>query len=436
MKPRIVEIRSENIFLYATRVENLFLSEFMPQAPGDYVKIYLFILMYAQQEIEISKKGTAKVLGVGPETIEKALAFWEEKGAITRRGKVGTEEEEICFINNIETVFGRHGEEPVQTSEEKGFDGRAAVDDGSVKELFLELEEKTGRTISANDMHGIEQLLNELSVPKEVISYAIDYSCSKGKPFIKYIEAVALDWSEKGCRTVDDVSKILEVSAKRRGLHSKIFGELGLFRPPMPAERTMIDKWLDEWRFSEPAILDACRNLAGRRNPSLNAVDEELQEMIRAKGGIRKDGGNRPGAKDQANVSNRVLREYYEHLRDIAKKQQADRIEEACAADPRIRETLNEERRVAIEKMDFGYTEEGNERRRQAEEKLAVLKEKEISLLAENGFPSDYMEVRYKCPICGDRGKTDQGKICECAKARALEAFDWNIERQTAERGQ
>ena len=41
----------KDLFLYKTRVENLFINEFLPNAPGDYVKVYLFGLMYAQFEI-------------------------------------------------------------------------------------------------------------------------------------------------------------------------------------------------------------------------------------------------------------------------------------------------------------------------------------------------------------------------------------------------
>lgn len=30
----------EDLFLYTTDVENLFINEFLPGAPGDYVKVY------------------------------------------------------------------------------------------------------------------------------------------------------------------------------------------------------------------------------------------------------------------------------------------------------------------------------------------------------------------------------------------------------------
>ena len=36
-----------DIYLLTTEVENIFINEYMPQAPGDYVKVYLYGLLYS-----------------------------------------------------------------------------------------------------------------------------------------------------------------------------------------------------------------------------------------------------------------------------------------------------------------------------------------------------------------------------------------------------
>ena len=37
----------KDFYLRDTNVENIFINEYMAQAPGNYVKVYLFALMYA-----------------------------------------------------------------------------------------------------------------------------------------------------------------------------------------------------------------------------------------------------------------------------------------------------------------------------------------------------------------------------------------------------
>ena len=41
--------RIKDFYLLATEVENIFINEYLPQAPGDYVKVYLYALLYAKQ---------------------------------------------------------------------------------------------------------------------------------------------------------------------------------------------------------------------------------------------------------------------------------------------------------------------------------------------------------------------------------------------------
>ena len=55
----------------------------------------------------------------------------------------------------------------------------------------------------------------------------------------------------------------------------------------------------------------------------------------------------------------------------------------------------------------------------EAREKNAFLQEKKRSLLVENGFPSDYTEVKYQCDLCSDTGFIDL-KMCSCMRRKLI----------------
>lgn len=50
-----------------------------------------------------------------------------------------------------------------------------------------------------------------------------------------------------------------------------------------------------------------------------------------------------------------------------------------------------------------------------------LLREKKQQLLVANGYPADYTEVKYECPICQDEGFYEF-KICTCMKKKLVEA--------------
>ena len=98
---------TKNGYLLDTEVENIFISEHMVVAPGDYVKVYLYVLMCAETGQSVSEDRLAKLLMMDTLTVEKALLYWQERGVIKRiRAGTGSEEDRIEFVSLRDKLFG------------------------------------------------------------------------------------------------------------------------------------------------------------------------------------------------------------------------------------------------------------------------------------------------------------------------------------------
>ena len=75
---------NKDFYLRDTHVENIFINEYMPQAPGNYVKVYLFALMYADFDKNMTNETIAKHLGMEDEDVLKAWTYWEKLGVIRK----------------------------------------------------------------------------------------------------------------------------------------------------------------------------------------------------------------------------------------------------------------------------------------------------------------------------------------------------------------
>ena len=75
---------SDNFALYdVTPVENIFLLEYMPYAPGDYVRVYLYGLMLCRYpDREGTAESMAKALNMEAGQVLDALRYWEKKGLL------------------------------------------------------------------------------------------------------------------------------------------------------------------------------------------------------------------------------------------------------------------------------------------------------------------------------------------------------------------
>ena len=105
--------KNRDIFLYTSRVENLFISEFMPDAPGEYVKVFLLGLMYAQYDEVMDSRKIAIVLGLSEEEVEEAWIYWASRGVIRRHVELsddGFEIEYIEILSQIGRLYGKASE--------------------------------------------------------------------------------------------------------------------------------------------------------------------------------------------------------------------------------------------------------------------------------------------------------------------------------------
>jgi hypothetical protein len=105
-------VKKNDIYLYSTSVENMFINELLPIAPGEYVKVYLFGLMYAEQERPISAAAAAKALRMTREEIDNAWKYWEKWGAV-RLEREDAEGDDgnyrVVFLSQIEAFYGSKG---------------------------------------------------------------------------------------------------------------------------------------------------------------------------------------------------------------------------------------------------------------------------------------------------------------------------------------
>ena len=55
-----------------TDIENIFINEYMPAAPGEYVKVFLYGLLYSQNSGQMTHKKMASQLGMTEAQVEEA----------------------------------------------------------------------------------------------------------------------------------------------------------------------------------------------------------------------------------------------------------------------------------------------------------------------------------------------------------------------------
>ncbi len=118
-----------------------------------------------------------------------------------------------------------------------------------------------------------------------------------------------------------------------------------------------------------------------------------------------------------------MLRYTYDTRRRQAKYESDKRIEEIYASIPEIKEIDTKIRTDSIARARLAIS--GNKSALDGlDESNAALSAQKEALLVSHGYPKDYMQPRYECPVCQDTGYVD-GVPCDCYK-KALTELIYN----------
>lgn len=294
-----------------TAVPNSFIQDYMPDANGSYVKVYLYLTMCLQTgEAQLSISFLADKLENTEKDIIRALHYWEKHGLMTLQTDASQEHiteihmlnpdispagtaKEVCdakaVSSDIPAAAAQENPEAAPSSVSSG-EGSNSYEAASVREISV-TEEQTlrvtqnddfswiclivenylKRTLNTAEVQLLTYLFDTLHFSKELILYLYEYCCSLEKTNVKYVQTVALSWAEHGITTQEEAklqSTIYSAS------HTAIAKTLALGRPLAKIECQYIERWQNVWHMDLAVILEACnRTMLSIQKPDFKYMD-------------------------------------------------------------------------------------------------------------------------------------------------------------------
>ena len=248
----------KNTNLNFTPVSNVFIEKYMPNARGEFVKVYLLMLKHSiAGEPGISGPILASSLNLLESDIMNALNYWSDLGVIKLTS--------IDPMNNFSIEFLDLSEDNFTPNKEVNL--LDALENKGINDMLKDIEKILGRTLSTKEMEMYLGWQKEFSFPSELILLLVEYCASKGKSDYRYIEKVALTWHDMNITTMDQAQNYIKQTEDKWVKIRKILSYLGIKNNDlMKPQEEMIDKWLTTYNFDLDVIKKACNICADRLN--------------------------------------------------------------------------------------------------------------------------------------------------------------------------
>ena len=225
----------EGIQAEITCVPNAFIDELLAEANGDYVRVYLYLLRHCKENMKVHS--VADSLNLTDRDITRAISYWEKKG-IFKEGTTGVVEEEIrneeaarLSEANLEmkreqnlmkaSFFSAKNQDDILLSGEK----KREIDEEEFEGILFVAKHLLPGGVTRSHVQKFEYMVEYLAMDSELIEFLLDYCASIQKTSPRYIERVALDWSEQGITTVKQAQELIKDFELTKGMKRQKAGQ-------------------------------------------------------------------------------------------------------------------------------------------------------------------------------------------------------------------
>lgn len=262
---------TDSSFIFSiTPLPDVFFTEYLSCANGDYVKIYLYMLFLGKYGKDIKVNDLAKKLQLQLKTIQEGIKYWEEQGVITKKntGYIlnNLQEQELHKLYNPKITSSP--EELEKTAKSKYRSG--AIED--INNKFFQ------GVMSPSWYSDIDLWFKKYQFDEEVMIALFQYCFDRSALHRNYIQAVADGWSQSKIKTFNDLELYYDKQEKLKTIGKTISKKLNLSRPLSQYEEGYISRWNIDYGYNFDIIELALKRTTSKSSFNFDYIDKILTD--------------------------------------------------------------------------------------------------------------------------------------------------------------
>ena len=182
-----LETSDKSILFSHTEIPDVFFTEYLSQATGDAIKVYLCLVFLSKYDKDIKLNDLSKKLNIPFATIQAALAFWEDLGVVTKKlnGYVLNNLQEIELHKSYSPNVTLSAEKIKQNAKSE-YRARAIE---SINNAYFQ------GIMSPSWYSDIDLWFKKYEFDEQVMVALFDYCFNKSALHKNYVQTVAQGWS-------------------------------------------------------------------------------------------------------------------------------------------------------------------------------------------------------------------------------------------------
>ena len=265
-----LEQKEKPLLFSETSIPDIFFSEHLSEIPGDYLKIYLYLIFLSKYGKDIKLNDLSKKLNIPLNLINEGTKFLEEHGLIMKKttGYIIIDLQEATLHNLYTPNLSLSKEKIEQTAKNK-----------SKSKVIEHINNTYFQGIMGPSWYNdIDLWFRKYNFDEQVMIALFDYCYKRSALHRNYVQTVAEAWASNKIKTWNDLDRYYEQQEILNKIKKSIAKKLGRYNGLTQYEEAYIENWVLNFGYDMSIIEIALKRTTFKQNPTFEYINNIITD--------------------------------------------------------------------------------------------------------------------------------------------------------------
>ena len=265
-----LEQNEKPLLFSETIIPDIFFSEHLSELPGDYLKIYLYMIFLSKYGKDIKLTDLSKKLNIPLKAINDGMKFLEEHHLITKKttGYIIIDLQEATLHNLYTPNLTMSKEKIEQTSKNK-----------SKSKAIEHINNTYFQGIMGPSWYNdIDIWFRKYCFDEQVMIALFDYCYKRSALHRNYVQTVAEAWASNKVKTWNDLDTYYQQQESLNKIKKSIAKKLGKYNGLTQYEEAYIENWILNFGYDMNIIEIALKRTTFKQNPTFEYINNIITD--------------------------------------------------------------------------------------------------------------------------------------------------------------
>lgn len=265
-----LEQNDKQLLFSETTIPDIFFAEHLSQIPGDYLKIYLYLVFLSKYKKDIKINDMSKKLSLPVKSINDGLKFLEDNNLILKKttGFIILDLQEITLNNLYKPNLTQSKEKIEQTSKNRS--RSKAIE--HINNMYFQ------GVMGPSWYNDIDLWFKKYNFDEQVMIALIDYCYNRSALHKNYVQTVAEAWGSNKIHTWNDLDLYSQKQENLKKLKNIIAKKLGKHGGLTQYEEAYIENWVVDFGYDMNIIELALKRTTFKQNPTFEYINNIITD--------------------------------------------------------------------------------------------------------------------------------------------------------------